>query len=202
MITENRLGNLFVLSGPSGVGKGTVINRILANIPDIQKSISATTRKPRTGEENGQDYFFVSKEEFENMVKHDLFMEWAEFTGNLYGTPISWVKNKLKQGIDVILEIEIQGAKQIHDKYPEACLIFLSPPSIQALEERLKNRNTESPEKRALRLSKASEEMAARPMFQYEVINDDLDKAVKLLEEIVYSKRVNDNHIEGCCKQP
>lgn len=193
MTRQNRLGNLFVVSGPSGVGKGTVIGRILLSVPDIEKSISVTTRKPRASEENGQDYFFVSKEEFDRMVDENLFMEWAEFTGNFYGTPIQGVKDKLKQGKDVILEIEIQGAKQIHSRYPHACLIFLSPPSISVLEERLKGRNTESPEKLALRLSKAGEEMAERHIFQYEVINDNLDNAVKTLEDIVYARRVNDN---------
>jgi guanylate kinase len=190
---QNRLGNLFVVSGPSGVGKGTVIAKILFTVPDIEKSISVTTRKPREAEENGQDYFFVSKKEFDRMVDEDLFMEWAEFTGSFYGTPIQGVKDKLKQGKDVILEIEIQGAKQIHSKYPDACLIFLSPPSISVLEERLKGRNTESPEKLALRLSKADEEMAERHIFQYEVINDNLDEAVKTLQHIVYARRVNDN---------
>ncbi len=181
------------MSGPSGVGKGTVIERILLTVPDIEKSISVTTRKPRASEENGQDYFFVSKNEFDRMVEENLFMEWAEFTGNFYGTPIQGVKAKLSQGKDVILEIEIQGAKQIHNQYPEACLIFLSPPSLSVLEERLKGRATESPDKLALRLSKAGEEMAERHIFQYEVINDILDNAVKTLEDIVYAKRVNDN---------
>lgn len=193
MTSQNRLGNLFVVSGPSGVGKGTVIERILLTVPDIEKSISVTTRKPRASEENGQDYFFVSKNEFDRMVEENLFMEWAEFTGNFYGTPIQGVKAKLSQGKDVILEIEIQGAKQIHNQYPEACLIFLSPPSLSVLEERLKGRATESPDKLALRLSKAGEEMAERHIFQYEVINDILDNAVKTLEDIVYAKRVNDN---------
>lgn len=189
MTIHDRVGNLFVVSGPSGVGKGTVIEKILLTVPEIQKSISVTTRKPRAKEENGRDYFFISKEKFDQMIEERLLMEWAEFTGSFYGTPIRWVKDRLKQGIDVILEIEIQGAKQIASQYPNASLIFLSPPSISALEERLRGRATESPEKLALRLSKAEEEMAQRYIFQYEVLNDNLEEAVKVLQDIVYSKR-------------
>ncbi len=188
-MASHRLGHLFVVSGPSGVGKGTVIARILEQISGIEKSISVTTRKPRPGEINGKDYFFTSVEEFKEMVKQGQFMEWAEFTGNLYGTPVKWVKDRLSKSIDVILEIEIQGAKQIHSQYPEACLIFISPPSIDTLEKRLKNRATESAEKLALRLSKANQEMSEKHMFQYEVLNDNLDEAVKSLADIVYSKR-------------
>lgn len=190
---KHRLGNLFVVSGPSGVGKGTVIGRVLAQVPEIEKSISATTRKPRPLEENGKDYFFVDKAKFDRMVTGSEFMEWAAYAGNCYGTPVKWVKERLANGIDVILEIEIQGAKQIHQQYPEACLIFLSPPSLAVLEQRLKNRATESTKKLTLRLNKAKEELSEKNIFQYEVINDNIEEAVKNLEQIVYSKRVNDN---------
>ncbi len=191
--SKSRQGNLIVLSGPSGVGKGTVLSKVLQNLADIEKSISVTTRSRRPGEEHGKDYFFVSKAEFDQMVALGEFMEWAEFAGNFYGTPIKWVQSKLTEGIDVILEIEIQGAKQIHRLCPYASLIFLSPPSIPILEQRLRDRATESPEKLALRLNKAKEELSERHIFQYEVINDNLDEAVKNLANIVYALRVNDN---------
>ena len=161
-LIRQQQGNLFVVSGPSGVGKGTVIGLMLKKVSGIKKSVSATTRKPRLGEQNGIDYFFKSKEEFRQMIDQRDFMEWAEFAGNFYGTPINWVKEELAQGIDVILEIDIQGAKQIHNQYSAATLIFLSPPSLDILKERLNTRGTESPEKIAWRLKKAEEEMAAK----------------------------------------
>ena len=192
-MTKHKLGNLFVVSGPSGVGKGTVIAKVLQNVPNIEKSISATTRSPRPSELNGKDYFFISAEQFDQMVRLSEFLEWAKFADNFYGTPHAWVHDKLNQGIDVILEIEIQGAKQVHSLCPYATLIFLSPPSLAVLEQRLRTRATESPDKLALRLNKAKEEMGEKNIFQYEVINDNLEEAVKNLADIVYAKRVNDN---------
>ncbi len=180
---------MFVVSGPSGVGKGTVIGLMLKQVSGIKKSVSATTRKPRLGEQNGIDYFFKSKDEFRQMIDRGDLMEWAEFAGNFYGTPINWVKDELKHGIDVILEIDIQGAKQIHSQYSEATLIFLSPPSLAELKERLNTRGTESAEKIAWRLKKAEEELAEREMFKYEVVNDHLEQAVNNLRSIVYAGR-------------
>lgn len=155
----------------------------------MKKSVSATTRKPRTGEKDGLEYFFKSVREFRQMIAQKEFMEWAEYAGNLYGTPLKWVKNELNAGIDVILEIDIEGAKQIHNQYPQATLIFLSPPSLAVLEERLKNRGTESAEKVDWRLNKAKDEMLEKHIFQREVVNDSLEKAVNKLEDIVYAER-------------
>jgi len=188
-LTRHRQGNLFVVSGPSGVGKGTAIGMLLKKVSGMKKSVSATTRKPRTGEKDGLEYFFKSVREFRQMIAQKEFMEWAEYAGNLYGTPLKWVKNELNAGIDVILEIDIEGAKQIHNQYPQATLIFLSPPSLAVLEERLKNRGTESAEKVDWRLNKAKDEMLEKHIFQREVVNDSLEKAVNKLEDIVYAER-------------
>jgi guanylate kinase len=188
-LTRHSQGNLFVVSGPSGVGKGTVIGLLLQKVTGIKKSVSATTRKPRQGEQNGLDYFFKSQAEFQQMIDQKELMEWAEYAGNLYGTPLKWVENELKAGIDVILEIDTEGAKQIHNQYPQATLIFLSPPSLAVLEQRLKNRDTESTEKIIWRLNKAKEEITEKHIFQCEVVNDRVDEAVNNLERIVYTER-------------
>ncbi len=188
-MTRHPQGNLFVVSGPSGVGKGTVIGLLLEKVVDIKKSVSATTRKPRQGEQNGIDYFFKSPAEFQEMIDRNELMEWAEYAGNLYGTPLKWVLNELKEGSDVILEIDIEGAKQIHSQYPLATLIFLSPPSWAVLEQRLKDRDTETAEKIAWRLNKAKEELMEKSIFQCEVVNDRVEDAVNNLERIVYAER-------------
>ncbi|MBI4534091.1 MAG: guanylate kinase, partial [Candidatus Melainabacteria bacterium] len=171
-------GNLVVITGPSGVGKGTSVQRLLNQVPGLSRSVSVTTRTKRAEETEGIDYFFATKEEFEEMCQKELLMEWAEFAGALYGTPKAWVEKELKAGRDVILEIEVQGAKQIRDRFPHAVLIFLSPPSFAALESRLTGRATETPEKIALRLKKAKQELKQKHLFHYEVINDNLDEAV------------------------
>jgi guanylate kinase len=188
-LTRHPQGNLFVVSGPSGVGKGTVIAKLLEKVKGIKKSVSATTRKPRQGERNGLDYFFKSQADFQKMIDQKELMEWAEYAGNLYGTPLKWVEDELKEGVDVILEIDIEGAKQIHNKYPQSILIFLSPPSLLVLEQRLKNRDTETAEKIAWRLNKAKEEITEKHIFQCEVVNDRVDEAVNNLEHIVYAER-------------
>ncbi len=184
-----RQGNLIVITGPSGVGKGTVVQLLLALVPKLTKSVSVTTREPRQSEAEGVDYFFRSASQFEEMIAQNKFMEWAEFGGNLYGTPKAWVTQEIRAGRDVILEIEVQGAKQIKEKFPEAVLIFLSPPSFEALKRRLKTRATETPMKMALRLTKARQELRERRLFHYEVINDDVDEAVSNLTHIVYAER-------------
>ena len=158
MSMKPRAGNLIVVTGPSGVGKGTVVSKLLQQIPNLTKSVSVTTREMRPNEIEGTDYFFRSAEEFEAMIDNGLFMEWAEFAGNLYGTPSAWVLDKLLN-FDVILEIEVQGAKQISTAFPKAVLIFLSPPSLDELKKRLKGRATETAMKLTLRLAKARQEM-------------------------------------------
>jgi guanylate kinase len=188
-------GNLIVITGPSGVGKGTVVQRLLDIVPKLTRSVSVTTRSRRPSEISGVDYFFHTQAEFDQMVADGMFMEFAEFAGNNYGTPSSWVMQEVKAGRDVILEIEVQGAKQIKEKFPSAVLIFLSPPSFEALRSRLKGRATEEPIKMALRLRKARQEMRERWLFHYEVINDKVDEAVKNLTNIVYAERcrIRDN---------
>jgi guanylate kinase len=188
-LKKGKQGRLLVITGPSGVGKGTLVKRLLAEVPGIKKSVSVTTRELRPGEIEGVHYLFRSTEQFMEMVKHGQFMEWAEFAGNFYGTPKKWVEEETANGFDVILEIEVQGAKQIRERHPQALLIFLSPPSFEALKERLEGRATESPDKLALRLAKAKQEMKEKSLFQYEVVNDNIEEAVNKLLDIVYSER-------------
>jgi guanylate kinase len=187
---SRKKGNLIVITGPSGVGKGTVLQLLLELIPMLTKSVSVTTRKKREGEVEGVDYFFVSSSEFDKLIEEDSFLEWAEFAGNRYGTPRAWVEHELIQGRDVILEIEVQGAKQIKAKFANAMLIFLSPPSMEALASRLKGRKTETPPMVQLRLAKARQELRERAVFDYEVINKVIDDAVTDLSHIVYAGRL------------
>jgi guanylate kinase len=184
-----RHGNLIVITGPSGVGKGTLVEKLTAQIDHLKRSVSVTTREMRPGEVEDEQYFFRSREEFMTMVGEAAFMEWAEFAGNLYGTPRDWVNEALSEGIDVILEIEVLGAKQILKQNSGAVLVFISPPSFEELADRLRNRATESDEKIKLRLDKAVEELQEKNVFQYEVVNDKLEEAVKNLEHIVYAER-------------
>jgi guanylate kinase len=182
-------GNLVVITGPSGVGKGTLVERLIAAVPGLSLSVSVTTRPQRPEEVEGTDYFFRSEKQFRQMVANDELLEWAEFAGALYGTPKAWVEKQLSSGHDVVLEIEVQGARQIQKQCSQAVLIFLSPPDFPALEERLRKRATETPEKIALRLSKAREEMKQRHLFHYEVVNDNIDEALNNLVHIIYAER-------------
>jgi guanylate kinase len=182
-------GKVFVITGPSGVGKGTIVEEVLKKVNNIYLSISATTRSKRKGEEEGVNYFYKSRDEFEKMIKSDEFLEWAEFAGDFYGTPKFQVNNYLSCGKDVLLEIEVQGAKQIREKYPDAVLIFLVPPSFEALEERLIKRQTETIEKVKVRLKKAKQEMKEIKLFHYTVINDKLDEAIDNVISIIKAER-------------
>lgn len=186
----DRRGNLIVLTGPSGVGKGTVVEGLLKKMPDLSRSVSATTRSMRAGEVDSVDYFFLNRKEFTSARDRGDLLEWAEFAGACYGTPKKWVGQKLSEGTDVLLVIEVEGAKQIRSKMPSAVLIFLSPPSFAELEKRLRGRGTESAEKIALRLNKARHEMEQKHLFQYEVVNDIVDEAVDNLAHIIYSERL------------
>jgi guanylate kinase len=186
---SDRPGNLIVITGPSGVGKGTLVERVLEQVEGIKRSVSVTTREKRRAEQEGVDYFFRTPEEFQRMIDENTFMEWAEFAGSRYGTPKLWVEQQLALGQDIILEIEVQGAKQVKVRRPESVLIFLSPPSFEELEARLRKRGTESEEKLTLRLRKAKQELGEKELFHYEVVNDIVDRAVNDLVHIVYSER-------------
>jgi len=176
---------LFVISGSSGVGKNTVINQVLAKNPDIAFSISFTTREKRDGETEGVNYFYVSKEEFNDGVSNDEFLEWAEFSGNFYGTKRAFVNKCLNAGRNLILEIDTQGAMQVKAKMPEAVLIFIAPPSYEDLELRLRNRNTETEEAIAKRLDFVKLEMKNAENFDYKVVNDKIEDAVNDIEKII-----------------
>lgn len=182
---------LFVISGSSGVGKGTVIKGFLDRNPNFQLSISYTTRDKREGEADGLNYFFRTKEEFKKSIENDEFLEWAEFSGNYYGTKKAFVEKTLNKNISLILEIETQGALQLKEKMPEAVLIFIAPPSYEDLEYRLRNRNTESEEVIQKRLDFVKIEMKNSQYYDYKVINDTVENAVSELEKITKS--------EGAC---
>lgn len=180
-----RKGIIIVVSGFSGAGKGTIMKELTGKYDQYALSISATTRKPREGEENGREYFFISKEEFEKLIEEDGLIEHARYVDNYYGTPRKYVEDKLSQGIDVILEIEIQGALQIKERYNDAVLLFVMPPSAKVLEERLRGRGTETDEVIRKRLSRANEEAIGIENYDYIVINDNLQDSVECVHEII-----------------
>lgn len=187
---QNEKKKLFVISGSSGVGKGTVIEGFLKRNPNFSLSISYTTREKREGEVDGVNYFYVSKEEFLQGVKNDEFLEWAEFSENYYGTKKSFIEKCLKKNKDLILEIETQGAFQVKEKMPEAVLIFIMPPSYEHLESRLRNRKTESEEAISKRLDFVKLEIENSDKYDYKIVNDKLDDAIIELEKIINTERV------------
>lgn len=182
-------GILTIISGFSGAGKGTLLNEMLKKYNNYSLSISATTRKPREGEIDGKSYFFKTKEEFEDMIREDAFIEYASYVGNYYGTPKSYVMDKLEKGQDVILEIEIQGALKVKEKYPEAMLVFISTPNALSLKERLEGRKTENTDQIKARLKRAAEEAGGMEKYDYILINDNLNEAVDNLHQLIQSQK-------------
>ena len=180
-------GILIVVSGFAGAGKGTIMKRLMERYPGFSLSVSATSRLPREGEKEGVNYFFKTREEFEEMIERQEFLEHAEYVGNYYGTPKAFVEEKLREGMNVLLEIEIQGAMQIKKSFPDALLIFIMPPSAGILRERLTKRGTESPEIIAKRLKRAVSESEGIENYDYIVINDEVDKCTEKLHNIILS---------------
>ena len=191
-------GTLVVVSGFAGTGKGTVMKQLLSRYDSYALSISATTRNPRPGEVDGREYFFKTKEEFEQMIAEDAFVEHACYVGNYYGTPKKYVQEQLNAGKDVILEIEIQGALKIKSQFPDALLLFIAPPSADVLKTRLVGRGTETEEVIEQRLARAVEESKGIENYDYLVVNDDLDECVETVHQMIQSagwkmtRRMND----------
>ena len=191
-------GLLIVLSGPSGVGKGTVRKAIFDHPEtNFKYSISMTTRQKRQGEQDGIDYFFKSHEEFEALIEQDKFIEYAEYVGNYYGTPVDYVKDTIADGHDVFLEIEVEGAKQVREKFPDALFIFLAPPTLAQLEERLIGRGTDSQEVINHRIKEARRELSLMNLYDYVVINDDVDTARQKIQCIVEASHLERSRVEN-----
>ena len=182
-----RKGNLFVLSGPSGAGKGTLVKRVLQRVPDAWVSVSATTRQPRPGEVDGKDYFFLDQPRFDELVSQGGFLEWAHVHGDSYGTLRSRVQDRIDQGSQVILEIDVQGAFQVKEAMPEAHLIFIEPPSLEELERRLRGRGTETEEVICNRMKTAEVELARKMEYDVQVVNDELERATEELVSYIGS---------------
>ncbi|HBH18017.1 MAG TPA: guanylate kinase [Cyanobacteria bacterium UBA9579] len=185
----NRKGRVFVIAGPSGVGKGTLLSLLISKHPEIVLSVSVTTRKPRAGEVDGVNYLFISKEDFEEMIEKEEFLEWANFAGNYYGTYANIVTESLQMGLDVALEIDVQGALQVKEKIKDAILIFILPPSVGELHARLFKRKTDSKESIEKRLSIVRTEIEKKHLFHYEIVNDNIDTAIKNLEAVILAER-------------
>ncbi|MCL2392390.1 MAG: guanylate kinase [Oscillospiraceae bacterium] len=178
-------GRLFIISAPSGTGKGTVIERLRQLRPELYYSISATTRKPRDGEVDGVSYYFVDHERFRELISSDAFLEYAEYIGEYYGTPKSLIQDCIYYGKDILLEIEVQGARQVMALDPEAVTIFIVPPSLEVLEQRLRGRKTESEEKLHARLERARLELEEKSDYDFVVVNDDIDRAAEEILSII-----------------
>ena len=181
---------LFVISGSSGVGKGTVIKKFLENNPNFKLSVSCTTRQKRPGEEHGVNYYYLTRDEFMKAVDAGEFLEWAEFSGNCYGTSKKFVQQGLDNGEDILLEIDTQGALQVKEKMDNAILIFILPPSLEELERRLRGRGTETEDAIQKRLNTVKSEMENAKHFHYQVVNDEVDRAVSEIEKIIKNEQV------------
>ena len=180
-------GKLMVLTGPSGVGKGTLMRQLLQRHPELYYSVSATTRAPRSGEIDGKNYYFISRTKFEQLVASGEFLEWAEFAGNYYGTPREPVLKQVNSGKTVLLEIELDGARQVRTSFPGAISIFILPPSLGELEKRIRRRNQDSQDAIARRLLLAQEEIKAANEFDIQIVNDDLETALHSVEAAIFA---------------
>jgi guanylate kinase len=183
-------GILLVLSGPSGAGKGTICKALLEKRPDMAYSISCTTRQPRVGEVDGKSYFFKTREEFEDMIAHDGFLEHAEVYGNYYGTPKAYVLDQLAQGKDIVLEIDPQGALQVKKNYPNGVFVFIVPPSLSELSKRIYNRGTDAVDVIKKRLSSATSELAYASKYDYLVVNDEVERATNKVSGIISTEHL------------
>lgn len=197
MIKQKKTGQLIIVSAPSGSGKDTVVKKLMEkSTAPIWVSVSATSREPRNGEVEGKDYYFLSKDDFKEKIDEGFFLEYAEYAGNYYGTPKKYIKEKLDQGIDVILIIEIQGAKKVKEMLPESLLIFIMPPSLKTLVKRLKRRGTDSNEKIIERFHTAYKEINEVTKYNYVVVNDILDDAVDKVDAIIKAEKCRVDRIE------
>ncbi|HEX6732649.1 MAG TPA: guanylate kinase [Pyrinomonadaceae bacterium] len=194
-------GILFVVSSPSGGGKGTLIRRVLQLMPDLSYSVSYTTRAPRNGEMEGREYFFVNRQTFEEMVAANQFLEWACVHGNLYGTARQQVANETRAGLDIVLEVDVQGAESIRKLMLDTVSIFILPPSYEVLKQRLIARGTDTPEELEVRLRNAPDELRQFSCFDYVIINDDIDRAAGQLAAIIYAERARCTRQEELVKE-
>lgn len=192
----DRKGILFVISGPSGVGKGTLRDALLSEMSDIQLSISVTTRQPRAGEIDSKDYFFVNESKFKELIAEDKLLEWASVYTNMYGTPRDFVLKNLENGQDILLEIDIQGALQVKDRMPDGVFIFINPPSIKELATRLCSRGKDSAESINLRMAACEDEMKHSKYYDYIVVNDNISDALDKLRSIITAERCKVKNLE------
>ncbi|WP_029687578.1 guanylate kinase [Thermoanaerobacter sp. A7A] len=189
MLSKKKKGLLIVLSGPSGAGKGTICKALMEKEKNLKLSISATTRQPRVGEVEGKNYFFKSEDDFLKMIESDSFLEWAKVYDHYYGTPKEFVLKNLEEGNDVVLEIDIQGALKIKEKFPEGVFIFILPPSMEELKNRIKKRGTETEEEIIKRFKSAYEELNYVSKYNYVVINDSVEEAVEKIRAIIIAEK-------------
>jgi guanylate kinase len=188
--SADRRGILFIISAPSGTGKTTLCKQLTSTVPGLWHSISYTTRKPRLGEEQGREYFFIEEPEFQEMINRNEFVEWARVYGNLYGTPRKTLTDQIERGIDVLLEIDVQGAIQVKKKFEDAVAIFILPPSMQVLRSRLQNRASDAPDEILRRLQKVKEEVWSYREYAYVVRNEDLSQSLRELESVFLAERL------------